>query len=278
MKDSFETLVKEAKSILIILPKDPYFDQVASGLSLSLGIKKEKEVVVVCSSPMTVEFNRLVGVDRVTERAGNKNLVINFPGYDPERVERVAYDVIDDKMNIVVVPKPGMFPPVMEQVKLDYVGISADLVILIGGAHERHFPILQDKSLLGAKIVHVGINEISLESVKELISLARPASSISEIVYDFVKPNEGSVEPDLATNLLMGLYEGSKNFTGKSVSQETFRVASELMAAGGKIVPVETRSFPAGAMPTTLVTPGAQPNMPKDWMRAPKVYKGTSIS
>ena len=67
MKDSFKSLIGPAKSILIMLPSEASFDQVASGLALYLALLTEegKEINVYAPSPMVVEFNRLVGVNKI---------------------------------------------------------------------------------------------------------------------------------------------------------------------------------------------------------------------
>jgi hypothetical protein len=88
----------------------------------------------------------------------------------------------------------------------------------------------------------------------------------------------------------MGIYEGSKNFSGQNVTAETFQIASELMRAGGKIAQkteLSRRRFPAGAFPippfqgenSSLEKPATESvTPPKSWMQTPKIYKGSSIS
>jgi hypothetical protein len=291
MNDSFKNLLKDVKSILILLPKDPYFDQVAASLALSLSLKQAgKGVVISCPSPMLVEFNRLVGVDKITSELGNKNLVISFADYDSESaIERVSYDTEGTRMSIVVIPKAGIAPPSKDQVILSYSGISAEVAILIGGAHERHFPALDSKDMGEVKLLHIGIQDLSLPDGKSVISFARPASSISEVVASLIK-ELSDLNSDIATDLLMGMYEGSKNFSNQNVTAETFKLASELMQAGGKIsskAELPRRRFPAGAFPMPpfsgenppLEKPDAESvTPPKSWMQTPKIYKGTSVS
>jgi nanoRNase/pAp phosphatase (c-di-AMP/oligoRNAs hydrolase) len=110
-----------------------------------------------------------------------------------------------------------------------------------------------------------------------------------------------SVDTDIATNLLMGVEEGSNSFAGADVSAETFTVVAELMKAGGKrSAPVSAqKSYPtatgARSLPSRLVQPaftgtqsqqvsqddkdkkeGEADKTPKDWLE-PKIFKGTSI-
>ena len=78
MENSFKSIIDGSKSILIMLPTKPFFDQVASGLGLYLSLRDKKDVQVYSTTPMTVEFNRLIGVNKISQELGNKNLIIRF--------------------------------------------------------------------------------------------------------------------------------------------------------------------------------------------------------
>lgn len=276
MKDSFNSLLQKHESVLILLPKDPFFDQVASGLSLYLGLKKqEKDVQIISSAPMIVEFNRLVGVQKIGSELGNKNLVISLSDYDPNKIERVNYDIINNQTKITVAPKPGQRPPRENQVKLSYSGISSTLVILVGGLHEGHFPQLSRPEFSAVEIAHIGKQQLQLG--REVASFARPVASLSEIVYEFIKD---SLDEDIATNLLMGLYAGSKNFADDAVTADTFKLAATLMNSGAKAEKATASAptlVPSGSSENREKPQGESINPPKSWTK-PKVYKGTSIS
>jgi hypothetical protein len=298
MENSFKSVIDQSKSILILLPTKPYFDQVAAGLSLYLALRNTKQVQVSSPSEMTVEFNRLIGVNKITSELGNKNLVIKFADYKASDIERVSYDIEDGQFRLSVIPKQNIEPPDRSQVNLLYSGVSADTVILVGGASENHFPAISTKELTGAKLVHIGTRDISLSSKNPYISFSRPAASVSEVVYSLIKESGLKVDEDMATNLLMGIEEATSNFTNPEVKAETFMSVSELMQAGGKrsAAPKVQESYPAGSIPgqkLTVQNPNQAGNQstqenpqqknpatdetPKEWLQ-PKVYKGTSIS
>lgn len=317
MENSFKSLIDKSKSILILLPTKPYFDQVASGLSLYLSLRDKKDVAIYSPASMTVEFNRLIGVNKISSELGNKNLVIRFIDYKATDIERVSYDIENSQFKLTVIPKQRIVPPSKDQIELSYSGVSVDTVIIIGGANESHFPALSGKDLVGANIVHVGIRDISLASGKNYISFSRPASSISEIVADLIKESGGILDQDVATNLLMGIELATNNFSDATVSADTFLIISALMQSGGKRLgsqaPVQRNDFPVGAIPGSLpkVNVNNQPNTnqtnndnrpqfikkpenvvslpteqklededknpPTDWLK-PKIFKGTSVS
>jgi hypothetical protein len=259
MENSFKSIIDKSKSILILLPTKPYFDQVASGLGLYLSLRDSKDIGIYSPSPMTVEYNRLVGVNKISEELGNKNLVIRFTDYKATDIERVSYDIENSQFKLTVIPKQKITPPTKDQIELSYSGVSVDTVIIIGGANDSHFPALSGKDLVGANIVHVGVRDISLSTGKNYISFSRPASSISEIVADLIKESGSLLDQDVATNLLMGIEESTNSFSDPSVTSDTFLLTAELMKAGGKRLsvqaPAQRRDFPEGAIPGSIPKP-----------------------
>ncbi len=297
MQNSFKSVIDKSKSILILLPTKPFFDQVAAGLSLYLSLRAQKQVQVCCPSPMTVEFNRLVGVNRITMDLGNKNLVIRFTDYKANDIERVSYDIENAQFRLTVIPKQNVNPPSKDQVEFSYSGVSADTVIIVGGANESHFPAITTKEIVGADLVHIGTRDITLSHNKSYVSFSRPASSVSEVVYSLIKESNLTADEDVATNLLSGIEEGSSKFTEPGVTHETFAIFAELLKSGGKRMSSQNilkRDFPVGSIPgsyqatqftlppTPILNskadePEESEDAPKDWLE-PKIYKGTSIS
>lgn len=304
MDTSFTSLIDSATSILILLPTKPYFDQVAAGLALYLSLKGKKEVVISSSSPIMVGFNRLIAIDKIVTEIGNKNLTIKFAGYDANNIEKVSYDIENGEFQLTVVPKSGFVSPQKEHLNLSYSGVSTDLIILIGGANDSHFPLLASEELTSAKVVHIGTRVMA--SSRDVMSLAKLGATTSELIANLIKEGELPIDSDIATNLLMGIEEGSNNFGSSEVTPETFETFANLLRAGGqrqskaKLSPI---SFPAGSIPTqpfdekvaqVLQVPQvvqdehldaadfdstqeteADINPPDDWLQ-PKVYKGAS--
>jgi len=305
MENSLLTLIDSASSVLVVLPTKPYFDQVAAGLSLYLSVHDRKEAFIFCPSPMTVGFNRLIGINKISTEIGSKNLTIKFAGYDAANIDKVSYDIDDGEFKLTVVPKSGMAAPQKEQLNVSYAGVSADLVILVGGANDSHFPILSSDELANAKVAHIGTRV--LDSKREIMSFARPGATTSELIANLIKENGLTIDTDTATNLVMGIEDGSANFTSSEVTPETFETFAHLLRSGGARMPkvkLSPMGFPPGAIPNKPfrtpfvqqpVTPmsqiESQPevvvpesgeespdiNPPSDWLQ-PKIYKGTSVS
>ena len=103
------------------------------------------------------------------------------------------------------------------------------------------------------------------------------------------------MDVDVATNLVMGIEEGSNHFESSEVTPDTFEVFAFLLRNGGQRLPktkLESKNFPPGSIPgqpifsqKTIQQPIAEQvegkeevveNPPQDWLQ-PKVYKGTSV-
>jgi hypothetical protein len=278
MDNNFASLINSAQSVLILLPNKPDFDQVAAGLALYLSLKEAKDISISCPSPILVEFNRLMGVDKITSELGNKNLTIGFNGYPADNIERVSADVINSEFKLTVIPKAGFLSPKKEQVELFLSGAAADLIILVGGEDESSFPQLTLQDLSGAKFAHIGLKPLVVSSDKSILSYATVASSLSEIIASLISGNGLSMDADIATNLMAGIEEASGHFAGEGVSANTFDVFANLLRAGGVRTPKEVtpqKPYPQGSIPAAP-QPAPQP-APKDWFE-PKIYKGTSVS
>lgn len=263
MENSFKNLIDSAQEVLILLPSKPFMDQVAGGLSLYLSLAGSGKAVSISSPlPMVTEFSRLIGVDKVTSEMGNKNLVVSLKNYDANSVDKVSYDIINGQFKLTISPKVGFNSPTKEQIDINYSGVSGDLVILIGGANDSHFPALSKEEFKTAKLVHIGTRLLEvLNNDLQILSFARPASSTSELVANLIKESEFLVDEDIATNLLAGIEEQSKNFQNSEVTADTFLIFAELLNLGGKRMPkvIPAKSYPNGAIPNQPYNKQAQP-------------------
>lgn len=304
--NSFKNLINSSQEVLILLPSKPFIDQVAAGLSLYLSLLESgKSVFISCSAPMVAEYSRLIGVDKVTSDLGSKNLVINLVNYDANGVDKVSYDIENSQFKLTITPKTGFKSPTKEQIDISYGGTSGDLVILIGGANDSHFPALTKEEFKTAKLVHIGTRLLEiLNHDLEVLSFAKPASSTSELVANLIKEGGFAVNGDIATNLLAGIEEQSKNFQSNEVTADTFEIFAELLKLGGRRMPkiMPARSYPQGAIPTrpfTQIVNKVEPafaeaaaskamtpeeaemeldqEIPPSWSE-PKIFTGTSLS
>ena len=297
MDSSLKSQIDSAKEILILLPATPNFDEVSAGLGLYLALSKVKAAYISSPASMTVEFNRLVGVNKIKSELGSKNLTISLVDYPAKNIEKVSYDIVNDEFRLLVVPKDGVNAPGADQVHTSYSGVSADMIILIGGSKDTDFPAILSEELGKAKKVHLGITALEASGELGILSFARPASSISELVASSIKESGYEVDADIATNLLAGLQKTMTSLSDKSITADTLELAAYLIRSGAnREEPVQPKTFPfsGGAFPgqfpslknvrnisqVETVQP-KEAGAPQDWIKPPKVYRGsgdTSIS
>jgi ribosome biogenesis SPOUT family RNA methylase Rps3 len=258
MENSFKSIINQAGSIVIFLPNKAHTDQVASALALFLALKNVKPIQIVSTSPVTVSLNRLIGIDKISEELGNKNLVLGFSDYDANGIERVSYDIIENQFKLTVIPKQGVIPPAQDQIRISYEGITADTIILFGGVTDADFPQLSTKGLEMANIYHLGTKPLTVDPSRVVYTFAQPMASISELTFYLLNEAQLPIDSDIATNLLMGIEDATQNYKSANATAETFEVTASLIRFGGRRLSgeiVDKTEYPAGSIPIPLEKP-----------------------
>jgi len=279
------------QKILIFLPERPLFDQVASALSLFLSLQKaEKNVVVVCPSPMTVEFNRLVGVDKISQKIQGSDLIVSFD-YPADQVEKVSYNDDGGKPNLVVQIKNAAPSLTERMARFSYAGVGADLIITVG---------LRDPSPLakqGGEYLNQAIINIDTDPANSQygqVNVVDPeSSSLSEVALGIISGLGLPFDLDIAQNILSGIWEKTAGLAGTKVGADTYEAVATCLRQGAQkpaLAVGERRSGVFSPKPrlepreekTTFAEeerkpPQPAPKPPADWFE-PKIYRGTSIS
>jgi hypothetical protein len=255
---SVRGFLDSAKQISILLPQKPDFDYLAAGLGLKLSLASGGKIVrVVCADQMLVEFNRLVGIESVNSDFGSRNLVICFPG-QTEHVDQVNYNLEKGELQLIITPKPEA--PDLDHTRLKYITATQkqDLIITLGVTDLKDLGPVYDQAK-----EHIG--QTTVISISHLPH-RRPftnyllhdheASSLSEITTHIIDSLSLPLDPDTATNLLLGLEKATANFKSSKVSVSTFEAAAKLMRRGAKrhADEISAADFPVGAIPKAADT------------------------
>jgi hypothetical protein len=234
MDTQLGSVLTAARSVIFILPQNPRLDYVASAVSLASSLEKSgKSASVICPSPMTAELSRLVGVEKVTNRLGNRNLLIRFPGYNTQGIETVTYNEDNQKLELVVAIKNGYLPPNPAQVQLDYSGISADVVVLVGIADRSQFGDLNSSEILSCKNIAFIGNFESPSDISITTFESQPlAASCSEMVVRLIQGSEFNFDQDIASTLLYGIEAATNNFYSPATTADTFEAAAYCLRSG----------------------------------------------
>ena len=298
-----KSALASAKAILILLPQNPQLDAVAAGLALYLSLAQSgRQVNVGCASQMTVEFNRLYGVDKISPQIGNQNLVISFD-YPEDSLEKVAYDKdpANQKFRLTIEPKPGQTPPDANSVEFSYSGASADLIFVVGAGKLTDLgTIYQSEKALFEKDGLTLINLTHIDRAESFgsVNLYDPTAAAACEITAAVLENLGlPLDQDIATNLLAGIEAATVNFTQGKLTADTFDTVAKLMRLGaqrGHIKPEPPAPVPgprpglpfprpAFTPPSGAIAP-AQPRADQpladapspDWLK-PKVLKSSDL-
>lgn len=307
-----QTKINQAQKILIALPNNPTLDYIASGLSLYLTLKGlGKSVNIICATPMTVEFNNLVGVEQITDKIAGTDLIVNLD-YLMDQIEKVSYNDENGKLNLVIQPKKGA--PVLTSglVSFSYAGLSADLVFTIGVKDLSSLQQIGKNDFTNIAIINID-NHPNFSQFGELGIYEQSASCLSEVILGLIIGMNFNLTLDIAQNILLGIWKATGGLTSGDLEADIYESVAICMRAGAKkpLVrvkenfakgqdfqsrpPVQFRQKPTStwnkpedvkpvvsALPNQQVQP-VQPtlppkqNPPADWFE-PKIYRGTNIS
>lgn len=227
---------QEAKSLVILLPQNPTLDATAAALALFLGLKNvDKKPIIASPTQMRVEFSKLVGIDKIANSVGNKNLVVSF-NYKEDSIEKVSYNVENEKFNLVIQPRTG-FPTLnKDNVEFSYEGLDADLVFVIGAKKLDELGEVYEKerhALNNTSIVNISASTTNAKFGKINLVESR-GTTLSEIIFNLLSLLNIKINQDIAGNLLQGIEAQTQNLQSPFTSPQTFEIVAELMKAGAK--------------------------------------------
>lgn len=254
------SLLEQSKEILVVTHENPNQDSLGSSLALFLSLSLSgKKVTIACPTPSTVAFSNLIGIDKVEPSLSGKNFIISLD-YIEGSIEKVSYNVANDKFNLVIEPRPGAptFGP--EKVHFSSAQATPDLIFVLDCASlEELGKFYQDEKEIYSKITTINIDYHPNNLQFAKINLVEPnASSTSEIVAFFIQSLGLSLTQDMATNLLIGIESATHNFSLAQTSAGAFEATALCLKAGGK----------RGLLPEKETLKEA----PADWLQ-PKIYK-----
>lgn len=263
-----------AKSIFVVLPQKLNLDKAAAGLALYLALKKnQKQVSIFSSQPITVKFSSLVGVDQIKSKIEGKNLLVSFD-YVEDSIEKVSYNIENNKFNLLIQPKKGFSPLSAEKVQYHYSGDQADLILVVGASSLNDLGDLyfQNKKLFDQnKKISFDANSQS-GRFGDFNWVDQETVCLSELIALLISRFNLPVDDDIASNLLRGLQSATAGFSLAKAKASTFEAAAFCLRAGAKPV---GKPAPLEPMPQK-VSAKKKPEPSPDWLE-PKIYKGNTL-
>jgi hypothetical protein len=292
-------IISKSKRAAIFFPENPSLDKAAAALALYLSLKKSgRSPNIVCSSPMTVNFSQLVGVDKIVTKIGGGNFIVSLD-YLENAIDKVSYNIENKKFNLVIQPKAGFPPLSSENVSFSYSG-NLDLGIVVGARSLENLGLIyrQEKKLFGqVEILNIDIdpNNSQFGRINLLVS---GVSSYSELMTAFLKSANYPIDQDIANNLFLGIEKATKGFSSPRAGAGAFEAAAFCLRSGAKRQPVpslkplearvkEPRTKEESDLPLKPMPPGVSADRPPkeesqeapekptpDWY-GPKIFHGS---
>lgn len=239
-----QSALATAQNVFIVLPQNPQFDEMAAGLGLYLVLAKAgKTVEIGCPTEMTVKFSSLIGVDKVKNifQGGKDSLTISFD-YIEDAIEKVSYNIENNKFNLVIKPKTGHPPLDAEKVNYSYGSGKVDLIFTVGVKSLNDLGNLYQKNKEAFKESQiVNLDNSSQNQNYGQFNFVNPeAASISELVVSLITRLRLPTDGDIGSNLLSGIERATNRFSSVKVNSTTFEAAAFCLKIGARR---KTKSF-----------------------------------
>lgn len=236
-KEQVLDALRSRESILIVLPKNPSPDAIASGAALSTilnGLQKKTRIV---SSDF--QFPSSLGFlparpDIHADLDADRKLVISL-ALQETKLGELSYDIQDNTLKIFVTPKGKGFREKDVSAKLgDH---SFDLVVVLDAPSLASLgSLFEANAELFYQVPVVNIDHHpSNDSFGQINYVDLVATSTAEIVLELVRELKPDVLDDaVATNLLTGIITKTRCFRSPSVTPKSLSIASQLIEAGAR--------------------------------------------
>lgn len=301
MLEKIKDLLAKTESMGIIVGKNPGIDEMAAALSLYLALSEAfKEISVVCPTQPIVEVSSLVGIDRVKksfEGGENGNLTVAFP-YKEGEIEKISYTLEEGKLNILVKAGPDGLSFNERDVGFKREGSAPGLIFVVGTPRISDLGTAFDmETFKNSKVINIDYKAEN-QGFGDIPLLGRNASSVCELVANFISSLGLKIDTDIASNLLAGIDDATDNFQSPATSILAFEAAAMLLKKGavrktkdGLTSEIEADAFFSPGFQVKTVASAKsfgepeeekkpdvkvdENNPPDDWL-APKIYKGST--
>lgn len=230
--------IKDAKKILILTHKDPDGDALGSSLALLSFFKNTgREAIAVCNEPTPQVFSFLPNIAEVSrDFAGVRDFVISLDT-SAIKADKIMYKVADNKLNIIISPKSGVFAN--EMVSFPEGGFNFDLIIVLDSPDLERLGTPYEKNPdLFYEVPVINIDHHSGNDYFGQVNLVEvTATSTAEILVSLLEalsPEKSPFDENIATLLLTGIITDTGSFQNTNTTPKSLTVAAQLVAAGAK--------------------------------------------
>jgi len=228
--------IEKSKNILIIFSADREGDTIASSLALFLFLKKQGyETTLVCQGLEETNhaFSFLPAYSQIQNNLDNLRRFIVSVDIGRAKVNQVKYLVDNNILNFIISPSEGWFKP--EDVSSRAGEFKYDLIITIGTSDLESLGKLYDQNIeFFYKTALINIDhKANNEEFGQINFIDLNAVAISEILFYLLKNYKPeTISEDVATCLLAGIIQKTKNFKTSNLTPRTLLTTSQLISIG----------------------------------------------
>lgn len=236
-KQQTSEAIRQAETILITTGQHPSVDQVSAVIGLAMILRAfGKKVSAVISDNLPQSVNMLEA-DLVERNFGGLRDFILKLDTNKAQVDKLRYEMIDNKLHVFVTPTRGNFAP--SDVTFDYgePQFMYDVAIVLGvPTRNRIDRIYEQNQALFERIPIINLDFHRSNENYGAVNLIEPnASSLCEMLVALAESLQGGIiDAEIATPLLMGIVASTDRFTAAHTTSKSLTVAAQMMAAGAK--------------------------------------------
>jgi c-di-AMP phosphodiesterase-like protein len=233
--EKIKGLLSQNENIGIAVGKNPGIDEMGAALSLYLALTDaSKKITVVCPTEPIVELSSLVGINKVKrsfDGGENGDLTVTFP-YREGEIEKISYTLEEGKLNILVKAGENGLSFSEKDVEYKRGGQAPSLVFVVGTPRISDLGTAFDMEVLkDSKIINIDYKSEN-QGFGDIPLLGRNASSVSELMANFISSLGLKMDVDISSNLLAGITDATANFQSNQTSSLAFETAAFLLKKG----------------------------------------------
>ncbi len=230
--------LKNSNNPLIVFPANNNGDATASALALFLFIKKMGKTPEIASSKAlnnnkSLEF--LPAYSEIKNHLNNLRKFIVSLNIQQAKISQIKYTIEENLLNFIISPAEGWFKP--ENVTTRAGEFKYDLIITLGIADLESLNELYDANIeffYKTTIINLD-HQAKNENFGQINLVDLNAIATSEILFQFFKKYKSElINEDIATCLLAGIIQQTKNFKTDNLTPRILLTTSQLITLGAR--------------------------------------------
>lgn len=231
--------LNQAQDILIVFPKNQTGDSLVSALAFFIFLKNQGKQITVAGE-VDSDNDKLSFVPSYQSikksLLGLRRFIVSVD-ISKTKVSQIRYTVEQNKLNFILSPDKDWLKP--EDVSIRAGEFKHDLIIVIGANNLEELGSIYDENVeffYKTPVVNLD-NKPSNEDFGQINFIDLNAVSISELTFYLLKnyqKKESLITPEIATCLLTGIIQSTKNFKNANLTPRTLLTSSELISLGAE--------------------------------------------